>query len=100
MNMLLPKSAVMTAEEEKRYMRTFRDTPCECCGRNDGTTVAAHLNLNSGGTSYRAKGIVAGLCSSCHDIADGRVPGNRFEIWARVGQKLMRDRAVEWTHAR
>jgi hypothetical protein len=95
--MLLPKSAVMTPAEERAYMRTFRDTSCECCGAEDGTIVPAHLNLNRGGTGYRAKGIVAGLCHACHDIADGRVAGNRFEIWARVAQTLMRDRAVAWT---
>lgn len=93
---LIPKTAVMSEKEERRYMKRFRDTPCECCGRNDGTTVGAHLNLNSGGTGYRAKGVVAGLCSSCHDIADGRVPGNRYEIWTRVAQRLMRERAAAW----
>lgn len=29
MNMMFPKSAIMTEAEERRYMKTFRDTPCE-----------------------------------------------------------------------
>lgn len=92
------KSAIMTAEQERRYINEcFRDVPCESCGIMDNTIVPAHLNLDHGGMGTKARGMIAALCFACHAIADGRdKQGDRFEIWARVAQKMMRDRAVKW----
>ena len=62
----------MDKADERKYMNTFAGTLCEACGRNDGTIVAAHFNGITGGTGYRVKGVVAGLCATCHDLVDRR----------------------------
>ena len=78
------------------YQKTFRDTPCESCGINDGTVVGAHFNFEGGGMGYRAPGVVAGLCQVCHNLADGRTNApyeERIKIWLRVLAGVLRNRA-------
>ena len=93
------RTAVMTEKQERAYMASFRSMEfCEACGVSDGTIVPAHFNLNAGGTGYRAKGIVAGLCNrprGCHDIIDRRSGTDADRMWVleRLVQKLLRDRA-------
>lgn len=87
------KTAVMDRKTERRLMDSYDGTACECCGAADGTVVAAHYRKGNAGTGYRPPGIVAGLCFNCHEIADGRVPGDSAEIWLRVLVKLLTDRA-------
>ena len=62
-----------------------RDQVCQNCGREDGTTVAAHSNLAEHG---KAKGMKAHdlfeaeLCSTCHSWLDqgtGIDPSGRYQ---------------------
>jgi hypothetical protein len=53
-------------------LRHAREIPCQHCGANDGTVVAAHTNWGSG----KGRGIkaddnqIASLCFSCHAELD------------------------------
>lgn len=92
------KNASITREQERAYMRSFRDRDCECCGINDGTVVGAHCNEFGGGMGYRARGIIAALCADCHAVADGR-KGTAEEkriVWKRVLHNVLRERAEEF----
>ena len=86
----------LTRKAERKYMDSFRGAICESCGINDGTVVGAHFNFEGGGMGYRAPGVVAGLCGSCHDLADGRTnapKSERVKVWLRVLAGMLRNRA-------
>jgi hypothetical protein len=54
------------------------DKPCAFCGRNDGTTVPAHLNSVAMGKGTGIKcpdSLHARACQQCHDLYDGRAKG-------------------------
>ena len=64
--------------------------PCSWCNAQDGTIVAAHCNELALGRGFAHKTpdfLVAYLCSSCHDVVDGRAGGLRIEekraMWNR-----------------
>jgi len=57
----------------KRLLEAVRDAPCQCCGRQDGTIVAAHSNqLRDGkGRGIKAHDYrIAALCFKCHSELD------------------------------
>lgn len=57
----------------KRLLETLRKSPCQICGRADGTVVAAHSNqLRDGkGRSIKAHDYrCAALCFTCHQELD------------------------------
>jgi len=83
-------------ENERKYLDTFRDTACESCGANDGTTVPAHCNLGGDGVGWKQTGVVAGLCASCHSAADGAPIVERYKVWIRVLTRLLKARYEEW----
>jgi len=95
-----PRRAIMTEKQERDYMNTFKGGVCEACGINDGTIVPAHMNMGLGGTGYRAKGIVGGLCVRCHDLLDRRVIDEkaRTQVLEKLAQKLLRDRAIAFVN--
>ena len=93
------KKAIMSKAEERKFMDSFRKIViCEGCGAYSETIVPCHLNFGLGGTGYRAKGIVAALCSDCHNILDRRVRDEaaRTLILEKLCQKLLRDRAYRY----
>jgi hypothetical protein len=49
-------------------MRNARKIPCQHCGRDDGTVVAAHTNFGGGkGRGIKASdNLIASLCYPCH----------------------------------
>lgn len=84
------KSDISRSDERK-----FRGTACEACGIDNGTVVGAHLNIGMVGRGWKVPGAVAGLCDSCHSLADGRVRApieERMKVWLRVCQKLLIER--------
>lgn len=90
----------MTRTRSRPYLETFRDRPCEACGRADGTTVPAHLNIDCSG---KHDGATASLCHECHAIADGRTNAPLAEcrkIWLRVARNMMLDRFYLWSEGR
>lgn len=61
-----------------KLLAAARDAPCAFCMKNDGTTVAAHVNSAAlgKGTGIKAPDCLhARACQSCHDLYDGRKPG-------------------------
>jgi len=73
----------------------LRQSPCQECGRADGTIVAAHSNqLRDGkGRGIKAHDYrVAALCYSCHmEIDQGKSlsKAERIEIWEEAHRKTI-----------
>ena len=79
----------------KRLLEIVRQSPCQHCGRSDGTVVAAHSNLLRLG---KGRGIkcpdfyIAALCYSCHSELDqGKNLSKiqREEMWIEAYLKTM-----------
>lgn len=53
-------------------LRHAREIPCQHCGADDGTVVAAHANWGGGrGRSIKADdNLIASLCFNCHAELD------------------------------
>lgn len=77
----------MSAYRDKKLLELCRELPCQCCGRNNGTVVAAHSNQIKDGKGIGIKAPdyrVAALCHECHFEVDN---GNKLskeekcEIW-------------------
>lgn len=71
----------------KRLLEIVRQSPCQHCGRQDGTVVAAHSNWMRDG---KGKGIkahdyrIAALCFTCHAELDQGAKlskAERMEMW-------------------
>lgn len=79
----------------EKLLRACRDLPCQHCGIDDGTTVAAHSNqLRDGkGRGIKAHDYrVAALCFKCHvDIDQGIIlnKAERIEIWEEAHRKTI-----------
>ena len=80
----------VTNYRNKKLLETVREAPCQMCGIEDGTVVAAHSNqLRDGkGRSIKAHDFrIAALCFRCH-----------FEI--DQGSKLSREKRLnQWEMA-
>ncbi len=76
----------MTYRSEK-LVKAVRDLPCQLCGAEDGTVVAAHSNqLRDGkGRGLKASDYrIAALCARCHaEIDQGSKMSReeRLEAW-------------------
>lgn len=66
------------AYRNKKILDAANGEPCTICGAENGTTVFCHLNESWAGKAYSKKSDDLGmfLCSKCHDIYDGRIPGD------------------------
>ena len=71
----------------KKLLEAVRDAPCQHCGSQDGTVVAAHSNSLSDGKGRGIKAHdykIAAMCFTCHTELD---QGNRLtklerrEMW-------------------
>jgi hypothetical protein len=71
----------------RKLLEILRQSPCQICGRSDGTVVAAHSNqLRDGkGRGLKANDYrVAALCYGCHaEIDQGKSLSKveRVEAW-------------------
>jgi len=68
----------------KKLLEILRQSPCQACGREDGTVVAAHSNqLRDGkGRGIKADDFrTAALCYTCHQELD---QGTRLSKAERV----------------
>jgi hypothetical protein len=56
----------------KTLLRNAREIPCQHCGADDGTVVAAHTNFGGGkGRGIKADdNMIASLCFRCHHTLD------------------------------
>ena len=72
------------AYRNKKLLEILRQSPCQACGREDGTVVAAHSNqLRDGkGRGIKANDFrTAALCYTCHMELD---QGTRLSKAERV----------------
>ena len=75
------------AYRNKKLLEILRQSPCQACGREDGTVVAAHSNqLRDGkGRGLKANDYrIAALCSVCHQEIDQGTKlskAERIEKW-------------------
>ena len=75
----------MTNYRNKKLLESVRDFPCQICGAEDGTIVAAHSNqiIDGKGKGIKAHDYrIAGLCYRCHHEID-------------QGSKLTKDQRVK-----
>jgi hypothetical protein len=74
----------------RKLLDILRESPCQSCGREDGTIVAAHSNQLRDGKGRGLKAVdyrVAAMCFSCHSTLD-------------QGSKLTKEQKVEmWEEA-
>ncbi len=79
----------------KKILEACRELPCQRCGAEDGTIVAAHSNqLRDGkGRGIKAHDYrVSALCFRCHaDIDQGSIlsKAERMEIWEEAHRKTI-----------
>ena len=68
----------------KKLLEIVRQSPCQHCGKSDGTVVAAHSNQLRDGKGRGLKSHdyrIAALCYSCHSQLD---QGTKMDKSARV----------------
>jgi hypothetical protein len=79
----------------RKLLDVLRESPCQECGRKDGTIVAAHSNqLRDGkGRGIKAHDYrVAAMCYSCHmEIDQGKSlsKAERIEVWEEAHRKTI-----------
>ena len=78
-----------------KLLEILRRSPCQTCGREDGTVVAAHSNqLRDGkGRSLKAHDYrVCALCFQCHSTLDQGLhlsKAERVEMWEEAHRKTI-----------
>jgi hypothetical protein len=71
----------------KKLLELVRVCPCQICGRQDGTVVAAHSNQQRDGKGMGLKAHdyrIAALCFTCHsEIDQGKTLSKqeKFKAW-------------------
>ena len=79
----------------KALLEVVRDSPCQLCGAQDGTVVAAHSNQqrDGKGTGIKAHDYrIAALCYRCHseiDQGSKMSKEDRVDIWEMAHRKTM-----------
>jgi hypothetical protein len=76
-------------------LRNARELPCQYCGADDGTVVAAHANWGGGrGRGIKADdNLIASLCHACHmeiDQGKGLTKEERQKIWLYAHKETVR----------
>ena len=71
----------------QKLLEAVRESPCQHCGRSDGTIVAAHSNQGRDGKGRSLKAHdyrIAALCYTCHaELDQGRAMSReeRLNMW-------------------
>ena len=71
----------------KKLLEIVRKLPCQICGIEDGTVIAAHSNQQRDGKGTGIKSAdyrIAALCNKCHmELDQGRAMSKteRIELW-------------------
>jgi hypothetical protein len=79
----------------KRLLELLREAPCQVCGIQDGTVVAAHSNqLRDGkGRSLKSHDFrSASMCYTCHARCDQGADlskAERIEMWEEAHRKTI-----------
>jgi hypothetical protein len=75
-------------------LRNARELPCQHCGKEDGTVVAAHTNWGGGkGKAVKADdNLIASLCYECHmemDMGYHLSKEQRQDMWQKAHIKTV-----------
>jgi len=79
----------------KKLLEVVREMPCQNCGAEDGSVVAAHSNSQEDGKGMGIKAHdfkVAGLCFRCHmnlDQGSKMSKQERREMWQNAHQRTI-----------
>ncbi len=79
----------------KPLLEVVREAPCQLCGAQDGTVVAAHSNQqrDGKGTGIKAHDYrIAALCYGCHmqlDQGSKMSKEDRVDIWEMAHRKTV-----------
>ena len=79
----------------KKLLEAVRDCPCQLCGAQDGTVVAAHSNQMRDGKGRGLKAHdyrIAALCFRCHhEIDQGAKMSKqeRVDMWEEAHRKTI-----------
>jgi hypothetical protein len=79
----------------RKLLDLVRESPCQICGKQDGTVVAAHSNQQRDGKGMGLKAHdyrIAALCYHCHfDIDQGKTLSKqeRFDAWDAAHRKTI-----------
>lgn len=71
----------------QKLLEAVRESPCQHCGKSDGTVVAAHSNQSRDGKGRSIKAHdyrIAALCFTCHaELDQGRAMSReeRLNMW-------------------
>jgi len=71
----------------QKLLDAVRESPCQHCGKSDGTVVAAHSNQSRDGKGRSLKAHdyrIAALCFTCHaELDQGRAMSReeRLNMW-------------------
>ena len=80
---------------DRKLLDVIRQSPCQACGREDGTIVAAHSNqLRDGkGRGIKAHDYrIAALCHACHSEIDQGAKlskAERIETWEEAHRRTI-----------
>jgi hypothetical protein len=87
---MIPKR---TYVRSKKLLENARSLPCQHCGKDDGTVVAAHTNWDGGkGRGIKADdNLIASLCFYCHvQVDQGRKSSDeRKQMWLNAHKKTV-----------
>ena len=80
----------------RKLLDLLRESPCQHCGRADGTVVAAHSNQLRDGKGRGLKAsdaAIAALCYNCHMMIDQGSKlskQERIDVWEEAHRKTVR----------
>lgn len=79
----------------KKLLETVRNLPCQHCGIQDGTVIAAHSNQQRDGKGTGIKSAdyrIAALCYKCHmELDQGKLytKSARVDFWEEAHRKTI-----------
>ena len=79
-----------------KLLELAKESPCQCCGMQDGTVVAAHSNQQRDGKGTGIKSsdaMIAYLCHNCHyKIDNGKDLSRqeRIDMWELAHRNTMK----------
>ena len=89
--MMFPKTKYL---RDKKRLEACRSLPCQHCGAEDGTVVAAHSNesIHGKGRGIKASDeFVAALCFTCHaNLDQGKMrKEEKLQMWSNAHAKTI-----------
>lgn len=78
----------------KKLLELCRQLPCQVCGRNNGTVVAAHRNEGKGMGLKVSDALVCSMCFECHSEMDNGkslTKDERRDMWNRAFISTMKE---------